>query len=177
MWRPLARRSGRLAVAVTVRGRALVRLEACFGTPARHPGGSAVRRTLSRVQPLLLVVLLGLVPSQAASAPRGSSADAAAAQAQLGATRHPAATVREFKKTIRTYPFADPNPIAVFERIYPYFRYDRYTNQPVDREWTVVELENAYLRVQVLPEIGGKIWTAIEKATGRAFIYDNHVVK
>src|SRR5215213_6072052 len=176
MWRPLASRSGRLAVAVMVRPRA-VRIDACSGTPARHPGGCAVRRTLSPVQPLLLVVLLGLVPSWAASAPRGSSADAAAAQAQPGAAHQPAATVREYKKTIRTYPFADPNPIAVFERIYPYFRYDRYTNEPVDREWTVVELENAYLRVQVLPEIGGKIWTAIEKATGRAFIYDNHVVK
>ena len=80
------------------------------------------------------------------------------------------------KKTIRTYPFADPNPIPAFERIYPY-PVDRYTNEPVDREWTVVELENAYLRVLVLPQIGGKIWTAIEKSTGRPFIYDNHVVK
>ena len=29
----------------------------------------------------------------------------------------------------------------------------------------------------VLPEIGGKIWSAVEKSTGRSFIYDNHVVK
>ena len=29
----------------------------------------------------------------------------------------------------------------------------------------------------VLPEIGGKIWAAVEKSTGRSFIYDNHVVK
>ena len=29
----------------------------------------------------------------------------------------------------------------------------------------------------VLPEIGGKIWTAIEKSTGKPFLYDNHVVK
>jgi hypothetical protein len=31
--------------------------------------------------------------------------------------------------------------------------------------------------VTVLPEIGGKIWSAVEKSTGRSFIYENHVVK
>ena len=62
-------------------------------------------------------------------------------------------------------------------RIYPYYRFDGYTNAPVDREWTVVELENAYLKVWVLPDIGGKIWAAFEKSTGKSFIYYNQVVK
>ena len=88
-----------------------------------------------------------------------------------------AATVRTYKKVIRTYPFSDPNPIPVVDRIYPYFRFDGYTDTPVDKEWTVVELENDYLRVTVFPEIGGKIWSAVEKSTERSFIYDNHVVK
>ena len=87
------------------------------------------------------------------------------------------ATVREYRKVIRTYPFSDPNPIPQPGRIYPYFRFDGYTDRPVDREWTVIELENDYLRVTILPEIGGKIWSAVEKSTGRSFIYDNHVVK
>jgi tetratricopeptide (TPR) repeat protein len=89
----------------------------------------------------------------------------------------PRATVREHRRVIPTYPFSDPNPIATVGRIYPYFRFDGYTDTPVDREWQVVELENAYLKVTVLPEIGGKIWSAVEKSTGRSFIYDNHVVK
>ena len=29
----------------------------------------------------------------------------------------------------------------------------------------------------ILPEVGGKIWSAIEKSTGKSFIYYNHVVK
>ncbi len=87
------------------------------------------------------------------------------------------ATVREYRKVIRTYPFSDPNPIPQVGRIYPYFRFDGYADHPVDREWKVVELENPYLRVTILPEIGGKIWSAVEKSTGRSFIYDNHVVK
>ncbi len=106
---------------------------------------------------LLLAVVCAAVPAAAADAAK--------------------ATVREYRKVIRTYPFSDPNPIAAAGRIYPYFRYDGYTNVPVDKEWTVVELENAYLKVTVLPEIGGKIWSAVEKSTGRSFIYDNHVVK
>ena len=87
------------------------------------------------------------------------------------------ASVREYRRTIRSYPFADPDPIPSFARLYPYFRFDGYTDQPVEREWTVVELENRWLRVVVMPEIGGKIWSAVEKSTGRSFLYANSVVK
>ena len=87
------------------------------------------------------------------------------------------ATVREYRKTFRTYPFSDPDPIARAGRIYPYFRFDGFTDRPVDKEWTVVELENDWIRVTVLPEIGGKIWTAVEKSTGKPFLYGNQVVK
>lgn len=87
------------------------------------------------------------------------------------------ATVREFKKSWTTYPYSDPNPIPAMSRIYPYYRFDHYTDKPVQMEWKVVELENDYIKVVILPEIGGKIWTAIEKSTGRPFIYNNQVIK
>jgi Tfp pilus assembly protein PilF len=87
------------------------------------------------------------------------------------------ATVREYRKVFRTYPFSDPDPVPNPGRIYPYFRFDGFTDRPVEKEWTVVELENRWIRVTVMPEIGGKIWTAVEKATGQPFIYGNSVVK
>jgi hypothetical protein len=87
------------------------------------------------------------------------------------------ATVREYRKVFRTYPFSDPDPIPGSGRIYPYFRFDGFTDRAVDKEWTVVELENAWIKVTVLPEVGGKIWTAIEKSTGKSFLYGNQVVK
>lgn len=87
------------------------------------------------------------------------------------------ATVRELRRTMTTYPFDDPDPIARVGRIYPYFRFDGYATRSVQREWRVVELENAWLRVTILPEIGGKIWNIIDKGTGRSIVYDNHVVK
>ncbi len=87
-------------------------------------------------------------------------------------------TVREYKKIFTTYPFSDPNPIPDPQsKIYPYTFFDGYTNIPVQKEWKVVEIENQYIKVIILPEIGGKIWTAIEKSTDRPFIYNNHVVK
>ena len=85
--------------------------------------------------------------------------------------------VHEYKKTFTTYPFSDPNPIASFSIIYPYFRYDGFADKPVQKEWKVVELENDYIKLMILPEIGGKIWSAIEKSTSKSFIYYNHAIK
>ena len=87
------------------------------------------------------------------------------------------AKVKEYKKVFKTYPFSDPDPIPEVGRIYPYYRFDGYTNKPVNKEWTVVELENDYISLIILPEIGGKIWAAFEKSTGKSFLYNNHVVK
>ncbi|MEP6627548.1 MAG: DUF5107 domain-containing protein [Ginsengibacter sp.] len=88
------------------------------------------------------------------------------------------ATIREYNKIFTTYPFSDPNPVpdpgSVF---YPYFRYDGFTNNPVKKEWKVVELENDFIKVIVMPQVGGKIWTAIDKKNGKPFIYDNDAVK
>ena len=92
--------------------------------------------------------------------------------AQAGAAR-----VKEYRQRFPTYPFGDPNPIPVVGRIYPYFRFDGFTDRAAPREWKVVELENEFIRVLITPEIGGKIWAAIEKRSGRPFIYYNHAVK
>jgi tetratricopeptide (TPR) repeat protein len=87
------------------------------------------------------------------------------------------ATVRESLEVFRTYPFSDPDPVARPGNIYPYFRFQGYSSQPVDRRWKIVTLENEFIRVLVAPELGGKILGAFEKSTGRAFIYFNRVVK
>ncbi|AEI51262.1 DUF5107 domain-containing protein [Runella slithyformis] len=87
------------------------------------------------------------------------------------------AVVRETTQTLKTYPFSDPDPVPKPGRVYPYFRYDGYTAQPVMKEWKFIELENDYIKVYITPEIGGKIWGAYEKSTNYPFIYFNHVVK
>ena len=88
------------------------------------------------------------------------------------------ATIEEFDQTYTTYPFSDPDPIPNPARnYYPYFRYSGFTLESVEQDWKVVSLENDYIKVFILPEIGGKIWGAIEKSTGREFIYYNSVIK
>jgi tetratricopeptide (TPR) repeat protein len=88
------------------------------------------------------------------------------------------ASIKEYKKKILTYGFSDPDPVPHPQsRFYPYYRFDGFTDTPTEKEWIVVELENDYIKVQIMPEIGGKIWTAIEKSTGKPFIYNNEVVK
>jgi tetratricopeptide (TPR) repeat protein len=96
------------------------------------------------------------------------------------------AVAEEKTEAIRTYPFSDPDPVPIFARssmwgqgarLYPYFVYDRFTAEPVEKSWTVVRLKNPYIEVAVLPGVGGKVWGAAEKATGREFLYWNHVLK
>jgi tetratricopeptide (TPR) repeat protein len=85
--------------------------------------------------------------------------------------------IKVYQKSFTTYGFSDPDPILPDAKIYPYYRFDGYTNTAEKKSWTVVELENKYIRVMILPEIGGKIWGAWEKSTGKPFIYYNQVVK
>ncbi len=87
------------------------------------------------------------------------------------------ATIREEMLEMKTYPFSEPNPVPEIGRIYPYYSFDGYTSKPVDQKWKMVVLENDYIKVYVCPDIGGKVWGAIEKSTGKEFLYFNHVVK
>ena len=88
------------------------------------------------------------------------------------------ATVTETVETVKTYPFSDPDPVAdPSDLFYPYFRLDGFSAKGTDRQWKVVSLENDYIKLTLFPEIGGKIWGAVDKTTGKEFIYNNHVVK
>lgn len=86
-------------------------------------------------------------------------------------------TVKEYQKTFTTYPFSQPDPVPNPTNLYPYFRFDGFMDQPEEKNWEIVELENDFIKVLIMPQIGGKIWTAIDKKNGKPFIYDNDVVK
>ena len=47
----------------------------------------------------------------------------------------------------------------------------------IDKEYTAVVLENEYLKIEILPEIGGRIYSALDKTTGYDFFYKQHVIK
>ncbi len=91
--------------------------------------------------------------------------------------------IKEYQKTLLTYPYSDPNPVPSIaldqdiNRFYPYYYFDGYTDQGEEKSWKVVQMENPFIEVSVFPEVGGKVWGAHEKSTGDAFVYDNSVVK
>jgi len=96
------------------------------------------------------------------------------------------ATIKEQTETLKTYPFSDPDPVPILTRsslwgrgarLYPYFFFDKFSMNSIDKEWKIIRLENPYISVSVLPEVGGKVWGATEKSTGNEFIYTNHVMK
>ena len=87
------------------------------------------------------------------------------------------ALVNKQRVVLNTYPYSDPSPVPEFGRIYPYHRWDGYDSQGAPAEWEMVVLENAHIKVWINPAAGGKVWGAVEKTTGREFIYFNHAAK
>lgn len=90
------------------------------------------------------------------------------------------AQVREEVRNLLTYPFSDPDPVPILTtnpKIYPYFTFDGYSHEGQSQNWKVVKMENEYIEVYILPEVGGKVWGAIEKSTGGEFLYRNEVMK
>lgn len=46
-----------------------------------------------------------------------------------------------------------------------------------DVEWTVIRMENDYIRLAIIPALGGRIFEAYDKVTGYDFLYRQHVIK
>jgi len=95
--------------------------------------------------------------------------------------------VWEEETAIPTYLAADPepNPLFFFGRssqgaqapVYPYPMYDTLTAKKADKTYTLVYLENDYIRIGVLPEIGGRIFEGLDKTNNYHFFYRQHVIK
>jgi len=62
-------------------------------------------------------------------------------------------------------------------RVYPYPMYDVLTDTRRDETYNAVYLENEYLKICVLPELGGRLFSAVDKTNGYNFIYRQHVIK
>ncbi len=62
-------------------------------------------------------------------------------------------------------------------RVYPLPFHDRISPESVPHEWDAVHLENRWLRVMVLPGLGGRIHVAYDRSAGHDFFYRNDVIK
>lgn len=62
-------------------------------------------------------------------------------------------------------------------RVYPLPVCDRIAEKPAPREWQAVFVENEFLRVMILPQLGGRIHRLIDKTNGADVIYHQPVIK
>ena len=89
--------------------------------------------------------------------------------------------------TIPTYEVGKPekNPMFLEKRVYqgssgvvyPYPVIETISDERVDKDYLAIWLENEYIKVMVLPELGGRVQMAYDKIAKRHFVYYNHVVK
>ncbi|HZG76895.1 MAG TPA: DUF5107 domain-containing protein [Paenibacillus sp.] len=84
--------------------------------------------------------------------------------------------------TLPTYPVrsANINPILREyrrEKPYPYLLYDDLDDVPTPEAYETLVIENDYLKVTVLPALGGKLYSAFDKRNGQEVFYRNNVVK
>ena len=88
---------------------------------------------------------------------------------------------------IPTYGVGEPdkNPVFLEKRVYqgssgkvyPYPIIEKIFDEKEDKTYQAVFLENEYIKVMILPELGGRIQRAYDKTNGYDFVYYNHVIK
>lgn len=95
--------------------------------------------------------------------------------------------VRRDRVVIPTYSVFPPdkNPMFLEKRVYqgssgkvyPLPFYDRVAEEKEPHAWDAVHIENEYIRVMILPEIGGRIHVGQDKTNGYDFFYRQNVIK
>ena len=63
------------------------------------------------------------------------------------------------------------------KKVYPYPLQDKVTRILETKTYTAVHLENEYVALTVLPELGGRLFTATDKTNNYDFFYRQNVVK
>ena len=90
--------------------------------------------------------------------------------------------LRVFESTV-TLPFHRPAPLTPLPLIYhrehhfPYPSYGETNDVAEPRAFRMIVLENDFVRVEVAPELGGRVYGFFDKRIGREILFRNPVVK
>ena len=83
-------------------------------------------------------------------------------------------------------PAAEEMPMFAENRVHQRSSGNPYPNKVVmrvdrahrsEKPFRIITLENEYLKIELMPELGGRIYAAMDKRTGYDFFYRQHVVK
>lgn len=91
------------------------------------------------------------------------------------------------KVTIPTYGIGHPEKAPMFMEnrvyqgssgvVYPYPVIESISDKKTPIDYNAIWLENKYIKVMILPELGGRVQMAYDKIKKRHFVYYNHVIK
>ncbi|MCL6458914.1 MAG: DUF5107 domain-containing protein, partial [Gorillibacterium sp.] len=62
-------------------------------------------------------------------------------------------------------------------KVYPHPVIDKIEDEKALKAYRMVILENQYLRIEIMPELGGRIYRALDKTNNYDFVYYNRVIK
>ncbi|MYE43571.1 MAG: DUF5107 domain-containing protein, partial [Acidobacteria bacterium] len=90
--------------------------------------------------------------------------------------------VWEGELTLPTYALLPDDPNPQFREtdnsiVYPYTMQDNLGTERADHTWRAFFLENEYLKVACLPEIGGRIQWVLDKRENEQMFYNNQVIR
>lgn len=93
----------------------------------------------------------------------------------------------EEEVSIPTYKTGEPdkNPMFLEKRVYqgssgavyPHAVIDKVYDEKEDKIYSAVFLENEYLKIMILPQLGGRVQMALDKTNDYNFVYYNRVIK
>ncbi|PCE64810.1 DUF5107 domain-containing protein [Sediminicola luteus] len=91
------------------------------------------------------------------------------------------------QKTFPTYEVGEAEKYPVFLEkrvyqgssgsVYPYAVIESVADSPKEIDWEVIYLENRYIKIMLLPALGGRVQMAYDKVKKRHFVYYNQVIK
>lgn len=148
-------------------------------------GGGEARSALEAAAPAAAVAdeAAPLAPEEVGSAEsemvrKQRREESAPAPAPIGTVSYYESSV-----TLPVYPFEEYQRDAVDPdtdwpyKVFDYERFELEAPAPVERRLRTIILENAFLELTILPELGGRLWQVVHKPTGNHMFYQNTVVK
>ncbi|SDN97224.1 hypothetical protein SAMN04487897_106171 [Paenibacillus sp. yr247] len=88
--------------------------------------------------------------------------------------------ITEFEETFLEHSLQPCGPIPTIgdpEGVYPYVSYCETAKRPSLRRFKMVSMENRHLKVTVCPDLGGRVHSIVEKASGKEILFQAETVR
>lgn len=88
--------------------------------------------------------------------------------------------IRAFMDVLLTHPMVSAGPIPTAQDpdgVYPYESYAETSRRPIIKTYQFLTMENDRIKVTVCPDLGGKVYSLIHKASGKEALYSIPVIR